>query len=111
MNWDDYAEWSARIGSWGAAYHKSLRDRPVRAQTSPGEIAAQLPASPPESGEEMAEIFADMLDSRADAIVTGSAAAAFYLDLERFEIELVIEDRHVFGLELVVAHRFADGLA
>ncbi len=60
MNWDDFARWSGRIAAWGAEYHKSLRDRPVRAQTKPGEIAAQLPAEPPETPEDMAEIFADI---------------------------------------------------
>ena len=60
MNWDEFADWSAKIGAWGAAYHKSLRDRPVRAQTRPGEIAAQLPEVPPEGPEGMAEIFADI---------------------------------------------------
>ncbi|MEP4198711.1 MAG: pyridoxal-dependent decarboxylase [Aliishimia sp.] len=60
MNWDEFADWSAKIGVWGAEYHKSLREKPVRAQTKPGEIAAQLPASPPETGEPMHDIFADV---------------------------------------------------
>lgn len=59
MNWDDFAGWSKHIADWGAQYHKTLRDRPVRAQTSAGEIAAQLPASPPQHPEEMAAIMAD----------------------------------------------------
>jgi aromatic-L-amino-acid decarboxylase len=36
-----------------------LRDRPVRAQTKPGEVAAALPASPPDAAEPMDAIFAD----------------------------------------------------
>ena len=60
MNWDEFADWSARIGTWGADYHKSLRDRPVRAQTKPGDIAAQLPAHAPEAPESMDAIFADI---------------------------------------------------
>lgn len=59
MNWDDFAGWSRRIADWGAAYHKTLRDRPVRAQTKPGEIAAQIAPVPPDAGEEMAAILAD----------------------------------------------------
>lgn len=59
MNWDDFSDWSKRIADWGASYHKSLRDRPVRAQTKPGEIAAQLPASPPQHPEDMDAIMAD----------------------------------------------------
>ncbi|ABD56418.1 pyridoxal phosphate-dependent decarboxylase family protein [Jannaschia sp. CCS1] len=59
MNWDDFAHWGRHIADWGAAYHKTLRDRPVRAQTAPGEIAAQLPAAPPEGPEPMDAVMAD----------------------------------------------------
>jgi len=59
MNGQDFAEWSRKAADWGAAYRASLRDRPVRAQTAPGEIAAQLPAQPPQTGEGMDAIFAD----------------------------------------------------
>ena len=60
MNWDDYADWAGKIGAWGAQYHKSMRDLPVRAQTKPGDIAALLPDTPPENGQPMEEIFADI---------------------------------------------------
>jgi aromatic-L-amino-acid/L-tryptophan decarboxylase len=59
MDWDEFATWGRRISDWGADYHKTLRERPVRAQTRPGDIRAALPASPPESGEDMAAIMAD----------------------------------------------------
>lgn len=59
MNWEDFARWGRRIADWGAAYHKGLRDRPVRAQVKPGELLARLPQSPPETGEPMDAIFAD----------------------------------------------------
>lgn len=59
MNRDDFAGWSKHIADWGAQYHKSLRDRPVRAQTKPGEIAAQLPDAPPAQPEDMAAILRD----------------------------------------------------
>jgi aromatic-L-amino-acid decarboxylase len=55
----DFESWSRRAAEWGAAYRASLRERPVRAQTAPGDIAAKLPASPPEQGETMDAIFAD----------------------------------------------------
>lgn len=64
MNWDEFASWSKEIADWGARYHKTLRDRPVRAQTKPGDIAAQLPKSPPHQPEDMATILRDF-----DAIV------------------------------------------
>ena len=59
MNWDEFADWSRQIADWGTAYHKSLRDRPVRAQTVYGEIAAQLQDAPPETGEDMSVILED----------------------------------------------------
>lgn len=59
MNWEEFAHWGKKIADWGADYHTSLRDRPVRAQTAPGEIAAQLPAAPPERPEAMDGIMAD----------------------------------------------------
>ena len=62
MDWDEFAGWSKHIADWGAQYHKSLRQRPVRAQTSPGEIAAQIPSAPPDRPEDMAEILRDFED-------------------------------------------------
>jgi aromatic-L-amino-acid decarboxylase len=59
MNWDEFAHWGKKISDWGADYHKSLRDRPVRAQTAPGEIISQLPIAPPEQAEAMDGIMAD----------------------------------------------------
>ena len=59
MDWDEFSDWSKRIAEWGSQYHKTLRDRPVRAQTKPGEIAAQLPDTPPEKPEDMEQILRD----------------------------------------------------
>ena len=59
MNWDDFASWGARISDWAKGYHRTLRDRPVRAQVAPGDILAQLPTAPPQAGESMDTVFAD----------------------------------------------------
>ncbi|MEZ5871560.1 MAG: pyridoxal-dependent decarboxylase [Nitratireductor sp.] len=59
MNGDEFRLWSKRAAEWGADYRAGLRDLPVRAQTEPGEISAQLPSSPPETAEAMDTIFAD----------------------------------------------------
>ncbi len=59
MDWDEFSGWSKQIADWGAQYHKTLRDRPVRAQTKPGEIAAQLPDAPPAQPEDMEQILSD----------------------------------------------------
>lgn len=59
MRWDEFAQWSKHISDWAAAYHTTLRDRPVRAQTAVGEIAERLPAAPPEASEDMGAILED----------------------------------------------------
>lgn len=59
MNEAEFRDWSLIAAAWGAEYRATIRDRPVRAQTAPGEIAAQIPAAPPEIAQPMAEIFAD----------------------------------------------------
>ena len=59
MKREDYYRWAERAARWGADYLSTLEDRPVRAQTAPGEIAAMLPEAPPELPEDMETIFAD----------------------------------------------------
>jgi aromatic-L-amino-acid decarboxylase len=59
MNHDDLPHWIGRAADWGQRYHTTLRDRPVRAQTRPGEIAAQIAPHPPEAPEPMEAIWAD----------------------------------------------------
>jgi aromatic-L-amino-acid decarboxylase len=59
MGENEFREWSARAAEWGADYRAGLRDLPVRAQTKPGDIAAQLAPSPPEAAEAMEDIFAE----------------------------------------------------
>ncbi|GLS29634.1 aromatic-L-amino-acid decarboxylase [Mesorhizobium albiziae] len=59
MNPDEFRDWSTKAAEWGVAYRETLRERPVRAQTQPGDIFAQIAASPPETAEPMEKIFAD----------------------------------------------------
>ncbi|WP_299283884.1 pyridoxal-dependent decarboxylase [uncultured Tateyamaria sp.] len=59
MSWDDFAEHASEAAKWGARYHKSLRHRPVRAQTAPGDIAARLDTRAPETGTDLGTIMAD----------------------------------------------------
>jgi aromatic-L-amino-acid/L-tryptophan decarboxylase len=56
---EQFRYWSLRAAEWGAQYRASLRERPVRAQTAPGEIAARIAAGPPEEPEPLEAIFAD----------------------------------------------------
>ncbi len=59
MNHDDLNHWSKRAADWAHAYHNGLRDRPVRPDVSPGEIAAKLPAAAPEAPEPPEALFGD----------------------------------------------------
>lgn len=59
MENNEFRHWSLKAAEWGADYRESLRERPVRAQTQPGEVAAQIAPSPPEMAEPMEKIFAD----------------------------------------------------
>lgn len=61
MKLSDFTKWSNRATRWGQDYLNTLRDRPVRAQVKPGDIAAQLPKSPPEQPEDMERIFDDFV--------------------------------------------------
>lgn len=56
---NDFRRWSLKAAEWGADYRATLRDRPVRAQSQPGEIAGKIAPSPPEQAEPMEAIFAD----------------------------------------------------
>jgi aromatic-L-amino-acid decarboxylase len=42
MDWDEFAQWGARASEFGATYHKTLRDRPVRPDVTPGGSCAAL---------------------------------------------------------------------
>ena len=59
MNSEDFRRHAHILVDWMADYFERVEDYPVRAQTAPGAVAAQLPEAPPEAGEDMARIFAD----------------------------------------------------
>ena len=60
MDRDQFRKWAHHAADWSADYLDTVREKPVRAQTTPGEIVSQLPKSPPEQGEDMAKIFEDV---------------------------------------------------
>ena len=43
MDLAEFTTWSKRIADWSADYLRSLRDRPVRPRTAPGDVIAALP--------------------------------------------------------------------
>ena len=60
MNWDEFEQHGADAAKWAADYHAGLRERPVRAQTKPGDILAQLPLSPPDAAQPLDDILGDL---------------------------------------------------
>lgn len=59
MDHDGLRNWSKRAADWAHDYHAGLRDRPVRAQATPGALRAALPETAPEKPEAMEAIWAD----------------------------------------------------
>jgi aromatic-L-amino-acid decarboxylase len=60
MSSEDFRRFGHELIDWVADYLEHIEDLPVLAQIEPGDLKAQLPASPPEKGEAMAEIIKDV---------------------------------------------------
>ena len=60
MTPEEFREHGHQLIDWLANYHQTLAERPVMSVSAPGEIAAQLPASPPEQPEAFEEVIADL---------------------------------------------------
>ena len=59
MDIEEFRRHGHSFVDWIADYLATVEERPVRAQSPPGAIAAALPAAAPEQGEAMETIFAD----------------------------------------------------
>ncbi|MEE2525961.1 aminotransferase class V-fold PLP-dependent enzyme [Hyphobacterium sp. HN65] len=59
MDFEDFRAHAHRFSDWMTDYLETVEDRPVRSQSRPGDLLAQLPASPPDAGEDMSAIFND----------------------------------------------------
>ena len=60
MKSDHFRRFGHELIDWIADYFENIEQLPVLAQIEPGELKAQLPASPPEQGESMDRIIADL---------------------------------------------------
>lgn len=60
LDWEEFTRLGAEIAEWGAAYHRSLPDRPVRAPLTPGAVAARFPKAPPEQGQGLEGVLAEL---------------------------------------------------
>lgn len=60
MPTEEFRRYGHEIVDWIADYFERIEELPVLAQIEPGDLKAQLPASPPEKGEPMEPILADV---------------------------------------------------
>src|SRR5258708_3653714 len=60
MSAEEFRRFGHEIVDWIANYFEHIEELPVLAQIEPGDLKAQLPVSPPENGESMAAILADI---------------------------------------------------
>src|SRR5881394_1260003 len=57
---DEFRQYGHELIDWIANYFEHIEDLPVLAQIEPGDLKAQLPSCPPEQGESMQTILADL---------------------------------------------------
>ena len=60
MSAANFRRYGHEIVDWIGDYLERIEERPVLAQVQPGDLTARLPPSPPEKGEAMAAILADV---------------------------------------------------
>jgi aromatic-L-amino-acid decarboxylase len=60
MGREEFRRFGHELIDWISDYFDRLEDLPVLAQIDPGDLKAQLPSSPPEQGEPMEQIIADV---------------------------------------------------
>jgi len=60
MTPEEFRRYGHRLIDFLADYHAGIAARPVMSPAKPGDIKAQLPAAPPEHGEAMDDVLADL---------------------------------------------------
>jgi len=55
----EFRKWAHKLADTMADYYENIETYPVKSKVKPGEIIAQLPSSPPSSGEDMSQIMSD----------------------------------------------------
>ncbi len=60
MTPEEFRRFGHQLIDWIADYRAGLAQRPVMAQTAPGQVKDQLPTSPPEQPEDFAAVFRDL---------------------------------------------------
>src|SRR5258708_30056944 len=60
MSREDFRRFGHELIDWISDYFERVDERPVLSQIEPGDLKAQLPATPPAQGEPMQQILADV---------------------------------------------------
>jgi aromatic-L-amino-acid/L-tryptophan decarboxylase len=60
MDSADFRQLAHELVDWVADYRERMDDLPVMSRVQPGDVAAQLPAAPPQRGEGLADVVADL---------------------------------------------------
>jgi aromatic-L-amino-acid/L-tryptophan decarboxylase len=60
MSKEDFRRFGHELIDWISDYFENIESLPVLSQIEPGDLKAQLPSSPPEKGEPMQQIMADV---------------------------------------------------
>lgn len=60
MSPEEFRTYGRQVVDWIADYWSTVESRPVRSTVAPGEVAAALPAHPPETGEPFEALLADL---------------------------------------------------
>ena len=60
MRAEEFRHFGHELIDWISDYFDRIEDLPVLAQIAPGDLKSQIPAAPPETGEPMAQIIADV---------------------------------------------------
>ena len=63
MNKEDFRRFGHELIDWIADYFDHIDDLPVLSAIEPGDLKAQLPNAPPEHGEPMEQIIADVFEN------------------------------------------------
>jgi aromatic-L-amino-acid decarboxylase len=79
MSAADFRRYGHEVIDWISDYFEQIEGRPVLAQVQPGELKAQLPSAPPERGEAMDDILADVDDCILPALTHWNHPSFFAL--------------------------------
>ena len=60
MNAEEFRRFGHELIDWISDYFERIEELPVLSQIEPGDLKAQVPSSPPQKGEPMSEIIADV---------------------------------------------------